>query len=121
MKKILLDTSFILTCVRNKIDLFEELFLEGYKIIIPVQVLDEIKKFEKSKSEARIALKILERDFYENPDFGAVRKNGTVDNKIINYAKENPHTVIATLDRGIKKKIQNDLMVIRGKKKLEVI
>lgn len=117
MKKILLDTSFILSCIRNKIDLFEELFLEGYKLIIPEQIIREIKKFERTKSEARIALKMLEKDFYENHDLG----KGIVDNKIIKFAKENPHIVIATLDREIKKKIPNDVMVVRGKKKLEII
>lgn len=119
MKKILLDTSFILTCIRNKIDVFEELFLGGYKIIISEQVIREIKKFEEKKSEARLALKMLQKDFYEKINLGS--GNGTVDNKIIKYASENPHTVIATLDREIKKKIPNDIMVIRGKKKLEVI
>lgn len=119
MKKILLDTNFILTCIKNKIDLFEELFLEGYKIIIPVQVINEIKKFEKKKSEARVALKILQKDFYENPDLG----KGIVDNKIINLAKENPKLIIATLDQEIQKKLKkkNKIMIIRNKKKLEII
>lgn len=121
MKKILLDTSFILTCIRNKIDLFEELFLEGYKIIIPEQVIREIKKFEDKKTEAKLALKMLEKDFYEKIDLGSVRGNKTVDNKIIHFAKENKYTIIATLDREIKNKIPNDIMVIRGRKKLEVI
>lgn len=119
MKKILLDTNFILTCIKNKIDLFEELFLEGYKIIIPVQIINEIKKFEKKKSEARVALKILQKDFYESSDLG----KGIVDNKIINFAKENPKIIVATLDREIQKKLKkkNKIMIIRNKKTLEVI
>jgi len=115
----LLDTNFILTCIKNKIDLFEELFLEGYKIIIPEQVLNEIKKFENKKSEARTALKILEKDFYEKPDLG--KSKIPVDNKIIKFAKENPKIIIATLDREIKNKIPNKKMIIRNRKKFEVI
>jgi rRNA-processing protein FCF1 len=120
MRKILLDTNFILTCIKNKIDLFEEFFLEGYKIIIPEQVIKEIKKYEK-KPEGKIALKILEKDFYEKPDIGSGR--GTVDNKIVKYAMENPGLIVATLDREIKNKLKkkNKVMVIRNKKKLEII
>ena len=60
MKQILLDTNFILSCIRNKLDLFEHLEQEGYEVIVPEQVINEIKKFEKTKPEARVALKIKE-------------------------------------------------------------
>lgn len=117
MRQILLDTNFILSCIRNKIDLFEELFLEGYKIIIPEQILNEIKKFENKKTEAGIAMKILEKEFYEKPDLG----KGIVDKKIIAFAKENPKIIIATLDKEIRSKISNDKMIIRNGKKLEIL
>ena len=35
MKQALLDTNFILSCIRKKIDFFEEIRLMGIKIIIP--------------------------------------------------------------------------------------
>ena len=43
MKKVLLDTNFILTAIRNKIDFFEEIKLIGMKIAVPKQVVAEIK------------------------------------------------------------------------------
>ena len=49
MRIALLDTSFILTCVRNKIDFFEQLELNGFKIIIPEQVIKEIEAIKNSK------------------------------------------------------------------------
>ena len=38
-----MDSSFILTCVRQKIDFFEEIELKGIQILIPKQVIREIK------------------------------------------------------------------------------
>ncbi len=42
MGQVLLDTNFILNCINQKIDFFED--LAGYKIIIPQEVINEIKK-----------------------------------------------------------------------------
>lgn len=117
MKQTLLDTSFILSCIRNKIDFFEEINLMGIKIIIPEQVIKEIKKFENKKTEAKLALKILEKNKFQKIDLNS--KN--TDNGIIKYAKENPELIIATLDREIKRKTTNKKLVIRNKKKLEII
>ena len=117
MKEALLDTNFILTCVRQKIDFFEELFLKGIKIIIPEQVIMEIKKFEKKKSEAKISLVLIKDNEIEYVNLG----KGKVDDLIVDYAKKNPETIIATLDRGIHKKIKNKKMIIRNRNKLEVI
>ncbi len=117
MKQILLDTNFLLSCIRNKLDLFEYLEMEGYEVIVPEQVLNEIKKFEKTKSEAKLALKILEKNPYEKKNLSGK----TVDKAIINFAKENPRTIIATLDKEIQKSVPNRKMIIRQKKKLEIL
>ena len=57
MKQVLLDTNFILTCVKQKIDFFEEIYLMGIEILIPEKVIEEIKKLKKEAE-----LKILERE-----------------------------------------------------------
>lgn len=114
MKKILLDSSFILTCVKQKLDFFEELV--GEQIIIPEQVLKEIARLKTLNSE--LALKILAKHKFKKIN---LEKGKTTDNKIINFAKENPKIIIATLDREIKNKTQNKKLIIRGKKKLEII
>jgi rRNA-processing protein FCF1 len=116
MKQVILDTNFILSCIRKKIDFFDEIQLMGIKIIIPEQVINEIKKFETKKSEAKLALKLLERKEFKKIDLG----KGYVDKKIINYAKENPGLIIATLDREMKNKTKNQKLVIRGNR-LEVV
>lgn len=117
MKQTILDTSFILSCVRNKIDFFEELYLMGIQILIPQEVIAEIEKFKDKKSEAKTALKLLEKNKFKKIKLG----KGHVDKKIISYAKENSTIIVATLDREIKSKTKNQKLVIRGKKKLEIV
>jgi len=108
--KILLDTSFILTCLKQKIDFFEELV--GEEILIPVQVINEIKRLNNP-----LALKLLEKNKFKKIDLG----KGHTDKRIIKFAKENPKVIVATLDKEIKNKTKNQKLIIRGKKKLEVI
>lgn len=117
MKEALLDTNFILTCIRQKIDFFEELYLKGIHIIIPEQVVREIEKFEKKKSEAKIALVLIKTNEVQYVNLG----KGKVDNRIIEYANKNPDVIIATLDKEIQRKIKNKKMIIRNMKKIEII
>ena len=112
MKQILLDTNFIITCIKQKIDFFDYLYGEGYTIFVPEQVINEL---EKLKQES--ALKLL-----KNSKFKKIALKGKiVDNSIINYAKENPTLIVATLDRELQKKIRNRKMVIRDRRKLEIL
>jgi len=113
MKQVLLDTNFIITCIKQRIDFFEEIPLMGIQIVIPEQV---IKELEKLKRQA--ALKLLEN---ENDKFQTISIKGKiVDNYIINYARENPSMIIATLDEDIQKKIKNRKMIIVDRRKLEI-
>jgi rRNA-processing protein FCF1 len=117
MTKLLLDTSFIITAAKNKLDIFEELL--DYKLIIPKQVIVELQGLAKSKINASLALKIVEvnKELFTSPDL----KTKNTDYGIKKYAKENPTTIIATLDREIKKEVKNMKMVIRNKKKFDLI
>jgi len=112
MKKVILDTSFILTAIRQKIDFFERLQHEGFQILIPTQAIDELRGLG-----AQLALNILEKHNFE-----LIKLPGKdADTAIITFAKKNPLAVIATLDRGLQKKIKNRKMVIRQMRKIEII
>jgi uncharacterized protein len=126
MKKVILDTSFILSCIRNKIDFLEEISLMGIKIIIPQEVIGEIRGLKEKKTEADVALVLIEKnkDKFEKLELG----KGHVDKKIINYAitqdKKENEIIVATLDKEIKDKLKQmnrKRMVIREKKRLEII
>jgi rRNA-processing protein FCF1 len=115
MKQIILDTNFILTCVKQKIDFFEEISLMGIQIIIPKQVIAEIQRLK--TPNAQLALKLLEKNKFKKIDIGA----GHVDKKIIQYLKDKPRIILATLDRELKSKVRNSKMVIRERKRLELV
>jgi rRNA-processing protein FCF1 len=100
--------------MKQKIDLFEYLELEGYKILIPEKVIGELERLKKES-----ALRLLKKEEEKFHKISIPGKN--VDNSIINFAKKNPEIVIATLDREIRKKIRNPKMSVRNKKKLEIM
>ena len=71
MKKAILDTSFILTAVRQKIDFFYDLKTTGFKILIPDIVLREIETISKSnknssrRENAKLTMKVIKKGKYE--------------------------------------------------------
>ncbi|MEA3414413.1 MAG: PIN domain-containing protein [Nanoarchaeota archaeon] len=122
MSKVVLDTNFVLNCIRNKLDFFEELLLRGDCVLIPVEVIEEIKRLRDSnkklkfKEEANLALKMIEVNDHEK--ISAPGKY--VDKGLIKYCKENPKVVLGTMDKVLKKAVANRKLVIRNKKKLEL-
>ena len=124
MVRALLDSSFILSCVKQKIDFFEELEKEGIKPLIPKQVIREIERVAASnkkrhyREDAKIALKILEREESNYQKINLGRKH--VDKEIKKYADEHPDVVVATLDRMLRESVDNPYLYIRGKKILEM-
>ncbi len=123
---VLLDTNFIMTCIKQKIDFMEELQLQGFKIIIPKQVIEELERVSVRKNKklkhrelAEISLKLIKKSkkIFTSPDLG--KKH--VDKLIVQYADKNPKLIVATLDSELKKKLKNKKMVIREKKQLEII
>lgn len=123
MKKAVLDTNFILTCVKQKITLFDDIRTMGYSIVIPEEVLNEIKRLEKSgkklhvRDNAKLTLKIIERNEFERMELG----DNNVDRGLINLAKEDKDVIVATIDKDLKYKIDRPVLIVRGKKKIEVI
>ena len=127
MKKTILDTNFILTCVKQKIDFFEEIRFMGMEILIPKQVINELKIILDSKKklhfreEAKLSLKLLEKEKKSFKKIDLSRYGKNTDKGIKNFAEKNKDIIVATLDKKLKNKIKNQKLVIRGKKKLEII
>ena len=123
MKQAILDTNFILTCIKQKIDFFRDIPNMGVQILIPRQVIEEVKRVSNStkklkfRDDAKLAQVILEKNKFTQIDI----RGKYVDKGLINYAKDHPRLIVATLDKEIKSKIVNSKLIIRGKKKLEII
>ena len=117
-KIVLLDTNFILTCLKQKIDFVEEIYFRGFKILIPKQVIEELKILEKRRyNYAGFALKLIKEKKFKKVDL----KDKKTDRAILKFATNNKSAIIATLDKELKENIENRKMVIRSKKKLEII
>ena len=117
MKQVLLDTNFIITCVKQKIDFFVDLQFLGLKVLIPKQVIVELKGLK--ISGAKFALKLLEKNKFGEIDIG----NGEVDKRIKLFADKNPEILVATLDKELREQIKknNKMIIIKSKKKLEIV
>lgn len=123
MKEVVLDSSFILTCVKQKIDFFEEIKLMGLSAIIPKQIINEIGRVAKSsdapsvRADAELALKIIRKN-----KFRTIGLDGkSVDAGIIKMARADEYLIVATLDRRIKNLTHNQKLIIEGKKKLVIV
>jgi rRNA-processing protein FCF1 len=122
MKYVLLDTNFILSCIRKKIDFADEIKFLGLKIVVPTEVKQELKNLveksqKKFQEESKIALRILEKNKFEEISLGI--KN--VDNGIVNFANEHNDYIVATLDKEMQSKLKNHKLIIKGNKQIEII
>jgi rRNA-processing protein FCF1 len=126
--EIVLDTNFILTCVKQKIDFADvagQVVGEAVKWIVPQQVLNELGQLKDregmsgaDKRAAELAFEILKGLDASVVDLG---RNPNVDIGIVNYVLGTDKAV-ATLDKGLKERLEgNKILTIRGKDWLELI
>jgi rRNA-processing protein FCF1 len=117
--EIVLDTSFVLTCLKEGIDFLEA--GEYGRLVLPIQVLEELDKLQekpgKEGDNVRLALDIIgkNKDKFKVID---LRKR-YVDSGILNYVKDNK-VIIATIDAELKRKLRGKakILTIRARKKL---
>jgi len=125
--EILLDTNFVITCAKQKID-FESIVNgmtdEEIKWIVPDEVLRELRGLRLSKGKGLDAKSIdLAIKMIQNISYSVVKlsdSSSDVDTKIANYVKDKS-IILATLDKGLKVRVGNRILTVRGKKGLEII
>ena len=122
--EILIDTNFVLTCVKQKIDfvyLVEKLSDEKVEWIVPQQVLNELGNLKD-----RVGMKNVDRDAAKlsfdilqmiKPEIVDLGRGPNVDIGIVNYIK-NKQIVLATLDKALKNRVENRILTIKGKKNI---
>ena len=126
MKKIILDTNFLMIPLQFKVDIFSELeriCSFNYKLYVFERSLDELnniveKQKGKSKNAAQFALKLIKLK-----DIGVLEAEGrSVDSIILKNADKD--TVVATQDGLLKKKLLEkgvSVIILRQKKYLQLI
>ncbi|MEM4182092.1 MAG: PIN domain-containing protein [Candidatus Pacearchaeota archaeon] len=121
--KVVLDTNFIIYCLKKKIDIEEELkklnedpYLE---IIILSSILEELERFSKDKEkkliERNLAKVFLEMIKERKINVNIVSSNQkNPDEAIKVFCSKNPDVLLASYDKELKKKIKNNFLVIKG-------
>jgi rRNA-processing protein FCF1 len=110
MKKIIIDTNFLLIPGEFKIDIFSEIKKNAnfpYELFIIDKTIDELNKIinskvakAKHKEYAKIGLKMIELNNIKRIDSSGMN----VDNAIVELSDYN--TVVATSDRELKKRLR---------------
>ncbi len=117
MKKIILDTNFLLTALKFKVDIFSEINRIcdfNYKIFVLDKNLDELKNIKVKESKLALAL-ILSK----NLNIIKTKKDKNVDNLILDLA--NNDYIVATQDKLLKQKLKQKnikIITLRQKKYL---
>ncbi len=110
--KILLDTSFLLTAVKYKVDIFEK--LKGHELVVLNGVKRELETLIKAKKRGKLEAKIVLELLKKNKVKIKKSKIRSVDDALV--AEKN--YVIATQDRELKRKLKGKKIITIRQKRL---
>jgi len=126
MRRIFLDTNFIIKCIEWKIDLIGELRRIcdfAYEIVLLDRVMDELAEFAaqggKKKETVNVALLVLNKNGAKNVASG---ETGLVDDILVKIATKND--AVATQDQALKRRLKEKgvpVIIIREKGYLEFV
>jgi|SRR3989344_3262313 len=113
----ILDSNFIISCFKEKVDFVSQLEENGFKILIPKEIIQELKDLRLNVPHAdRVAIDMA----FKILDSGKIKKttlgSGKVDDKLIDKGKQGAY--IATLDAYIKRNVPNRVVLNRAGKKI---
>ena len=128
MKKILLDTNFLLIPYQFKVDIFtqiDRISMFQYKLYILDRTLEELTNIVKrqkgrNKDAAKIALKLV---VIKNVNVIKTNSNKNTDDVILDIASKEGY-IVATQDKDLKRELINhnvSVIVLRQKKILVMI
>lgn len=107
MKRILLDTSFILTLTSKPLNLIEELenVFGKVELLVLEDTINELKAISRGKSVKKAKQAKLALEFVMKLKNIKYDRGGSVDNKILKFAIEND-LIVATMDRELRKRLK---------------
>lgn len=126
MKKIIIDTNFLMAVSQFKVDIFSEIKRISdfkYELCIIDKTINELesiieKQKGKNKAAAKLALTIIKNKKLKKIKTPA----GTVDDLIVKIS--NKDTIVATQDMELKRKLREKhvpMIVLRQKKYLVIV
>jgi len=112
MKRIILDTNFLIYCSEYKIDFFTEIdriYSLPYKLAVLSRTIEELEKVKPKK------LSLIKKFIEKIEVIPSTEKH--VDKDLIELSEKGD--IIATQDQELKRKLKGHVIVIRQKKYLE--
>lgn len=117
--KVILDSSFIISCVKRKIDFISELEEKGFEVLLAKEVLQELKDLRLNVShDERKAIDIAEEFFRKRKFKKIALGQDRVDVGLIHKGKSGYY--IATLDAAIKREVQNRVTINNAKNGIQI-
>ena len=121
MKKIILDTNFLMIPANHGVDIFKEIdriIDEKYEIFIIDKTIGELEKLikggkERERKAARMALQLIKKF-----NIKIINAQGDNVDDIIVQLKDKD-TIVATMDKELRKRLRGDVIVLRQKKYLK--
>ena len=128
IKKIIIDTNFLLMPYQFKVDIYSEIdriMPSNYKLYIIDKTIDELKKIideqkGKNRRSAMLGLMILQ----QKPITKIKAKKENVDDSIVEEAKKSKDYIVATQDAELKRRLKENgtpLIILKSKTHLELI
>ncbi len=117
--EVLLDTNFVISCVKKRIDFMEELLNLGFRVMVPREVIEELKDLRlKVPHDDRVAIDFaLARFASERIEKMRLGKR-TVDEGLIAKGKQGAY--IATLDAAIKRAVPLRVTISASQNALQI-
>lgn len=117
--EVLLDSNFIISCVRKGIDFISQLEEQGFRIKVPREVLQELKDLRlKVPHEERMAIDLAFKMIEGNKVKKIKLAKENIDLGLIDKGKRGYY--IATLDSSIKRNVPNRVVIFNAQKKVGV-
>ena len=125
MKKIILDTNFVLIPAQFNVDIFSEIDRIcdfRYSLHVLDKTFDELKNIiekqrGKHKQAALLALKLLKA---KKVKVIKTKEDKNVDELLIDLAR-NEDVIVATQDKLLKKRLKKPMITLRQKKYLKIL
>ncbi len=119
--EVILDTNFILSCIRKRIDFLGQLQEQGFKIVVPKEVFEELKDLlENSKTSQSdrtlidVGFQLLREAKVSKVKLGAK----TVDKGLVRKGREGVY--VATLDKAVQRAVPNRVIILNAQKSVGI-
>lgn len=117
--EVILDTSFIVSCIKKNIDFLAQLEEQGFEVRLPNEVLEELKDLRlKTGREERLAIDVALELFHKSNIRKIKLGKKKVDDGLIDKAAQGYY--IATLDKVIKRSVQHRVVIFDAQKRVGV-